>query len=142
MKENFAESKTNLRQNERGSAMFKLIAILVVLFLIGHAGWNYIPVAYNCESFKQRMNEMTLNAYAAANLPESQPESVKTRMRRIANDYDVPADAFFKVDRGDNGTLKAQVYFKRQVDMLPFGLYRYTYEFNHTATPNNFLVGK
>jgi len=32
-------------RDERGGAGVKLAAVLVVLFLLAHAGFNYIPVA-------------------------------------------------------------------------------------------------
>jgi hypothetical protein len=40
----------------------------------------------------------------------------------------------------DNGGLKAQVKFSKDIDLLPLGLYKYHYEFDHTAAPNGFLT--
>ena len=142
MPEKFEISSTKSRKNQRGGAGAKFLVVAVILFLIGHAAYNYVPIAYNAESFKQKMNETVMNAYAMPTVVTSQPEVVRERLRRMGNDSDVPADAYFKVDKAENGALKVQVYFKRQINILPFGLYRYNYEFNHVAVPNGLLVSK
>lgn len=128
------------KKSQRGSAGVKLLAVGVVLFLIGHAGFNYIPVGFECENYKQKMNEVVMNAYAMPNAPTSTPEAVTDRLRRNFVEHNIPADAFLKVEKVKDGALKAQVYFKKSINILPFGIYRYEYEFNHTASPAGYLA--
>lgn len=129
-----------VRSREHGGAGVKFLLIVLVLFLIGHAGYVYIPAAYQAEDYKQRMNELVTNAFAMPNAPASNPETVKQRLRSYGNDYGIPSDALIKVDKMDNGGLKAQVKFSKEIELLPFHLYKYNYEFEHIATPNGFLT--
>lgn len=52
------------RNSEKGNAKVKLVAVLVVLFLIGHAAYSYIPVAYEAEYFKQEMQTAVVQGMA------------------------------------------------------------------------------
>ena len=128
------------RRSEHGGAGVKFLIILIVLFCIGHAGYGYIPVAYQSADYKQKMSEVVLNAYAMPNAATNSPEAVKQRLRNYGNDFGVPANAFIKVDKIDNGGLRAQVKYAKEIELLPFGLYKYNYEFDHTATPAGFLT--
>jgi hypothetical protein len=128
------------RSSEHGGAGVKFLIVVLVLFLIGHAGYIYIPSAYQAEDYKQRMNELVTNAFAMPNSPLNSPEVVKQRLRNYGNDYGVPPTALIKVDKMDNGALRAQVKFSKEIDILPFHLYKYNYEFEHIATPNGFLT--
>lgn len=126
------------RNSEKGGAGVKLTAVLVVLFLIGHAAYNYIPVAYQGESFKQDMQTAVVQGMAAPSgvLPT---DMVKGKLQRAISVNDLPKDVFVQV-KPVNNTISAQVIYTKKVAMLPFGLYTYTYEFNHTATPSGFLL--
>jgi hypothetical protein len=128
------------RVQERGGAGVNFLIVLIVLVLAGHAGYSYIPTAYHYEDFKQRMNELVVNAFAMPNNASNTPENLKQRIRRYADEYSVPADALIKVEKPDNGAYKARVQFTREINLLPFGIYKYKYEFDHTATPNSFLT--
>lgn len=126
------------RKAERGGAGVKLVAVLVVLVLIGHAAFNYIPVAYQGESFKQDMQTAVVQGMAtpAGVLPV---DMVKSKLNRAISVNDLPSDVFVQVKPAVN-TISAQVIYTKKVAILPFGLYTYTYEFNHTATPSGFLL--
>ncbi len=56
--------KMKHKDSEKGGASVKLVAVLVVLFLVAHAGYNYIPVAYEAESFKQDMQTAVVQGMA------------------------------------------------------------------------------
>ena len=129
-----------VRSSEHGGAGVKFLIIVVVLFMIAHAGYAYVPAAYQSEDYRQRMNEVVTNAFAMPTATTNSPEMVKQRLRNYGNDYAVPTNALIKVDKMDNGGLKAQVKFSRDIDLLPLGLYKYNYEFDHTAAPNGFLT--
>ena len=125
-------------RDERGGSGVKLAAVLVVLFLLAHAGFNYIPVAYDGESFKQEMQTAVVQGLALPN--GGKPvEATKARILRAAAQSNVPADAFIEV-KIVNAVIQARVAYSRQAEILPLGLYTYNYEFDHTATPTGFLM--
>ena len=57
-------TKALSRASERGGAGVKFLIVFVVLFLIGHAGYNYVPIAYAGENFKQEMQTAVVNGLA------------------------------------------------------------------------------
>ncbi len=126
------------REPERGSAGVKALCVLAALALVGHAGYNYIPVAYGAESVKTDMNTAIMQGMA---LPGKVNviDNVKTRIQRTFVINDVPADAILEVKQSGTG-LTARVAYVKQVDILPFGIYKYSYTFDHTATPTGFLM--
>lgn len=126
------------RPSERGGAAAKFLIIAVVLVLIANAGYNYVPVAYAGASFQQEMDTAVVKGLAAPG--RLQPiDVVKAHIQRAAQDYDVPADAVIEI-KPTGGTIQAHVAYSKSVDMLPFGLYKYSYEFNHVSTPVGYLT--
>ena len=127
-----------LRKSEKGSAGVKLAAVLVVLFLIAHAGYNYIPAAYEGANFKQEMQTAVVQGMAApTNITPT--DMVKGRIQRAIVANNIPSDAVVQV-KNINKTITAQVSYAKKINILPLGLYTYNYQFNHTATPTGFLV--
>ncbi|HMS11368.1 MAG TPA: hypothetical protein PKE66_17895, partial [Pyrinomonadaceae bacterium] len=60
-------------------------------------------------------------------------------IRRAATDNDVPGDAFVEVK--DTGKyVQASASYTVDVNVLPFGIYKYKYQFDHTAVPTGFLT--
>lgn len=124
--------------SQRGSATTKLLIILAVLVIVGNAGMNYIPVAYNAESFKQEMETTVVQAMAVP--PNVKPvDMVKKRLTKAAQEDELPPDMYLEVKQTGN-VVQARVAFTQQVSILPFGIYDYAYQFDHTATPTGFLV--
>ena len=128
----------NDRHSERGGAGVKFLCVFAVIALVGHAGYNYVPVAYNAESVKTDMNTAVLQGMA---LPGKSNviENVRSRLQRTFAQNNVPADVLLDVKQSGN-TLTARVAYVKQVDLLPFGIYQYPYVFDHTATPTGFLL--
>ena len=125
------------RRAERGGAGVKLLAVGVFLFLAAHAGFNYIPTAYDGQNFKQDMETAVLQGSAVTgNI--SIPDNVKIRIQRAAANDNVPPNPYIEV-KMVNGVVQARVYYTKMVSLLPFGLYDYQYQFDHTATPAGFL---
>jgi hypothetical protein len=132
------KSLKNGHISESGGAGVKALAAIVVLLLFAHAGFNYVPVAYEGENFKQEMQTAVINGLALAR--GAKPlESVSARIQRAARDNDIPQDAVIEVKQVGN-IVQARVAYSRKVGLLPFGIYTYTYEFDHTATPTGFLL--
>ncbi len=55
--------KIRYRAAERGSATVKFLIVAAVLISIFHAAYNYIPVAYQGESFKQEMQTAAIQGF-------------------------------------------------------------------------------
>ena len=128
----------NDRRSERGGAGVKALLVIVVLLLAAHAGFNYVPVAYDGENFKQEMQTAVVNGMALP--PSVKPiDSITKRIKRAAADNGVPADAVMEVTPVGN-VVQAHVTYSKQVGLLPFGLYNYTYNFDYTAKPAGYLM--
>ena len=134
---NKAESFRN-RRAERGGAGVKFLLVAVVLFLAGHAACNYIPVAYQGESYKQEMQTAVLQGTA---LPTSgNPIGVvKQRLQKIARESDLPPDTVIDVKQMNN-VISAHVRYNKNVNILPFGIYSRQYLFDQTVTPSGFML--
>ncbi|MEO6656188.1 MAG: hypothetical protein ABIO36_08920 [Pyrinomonadaceae bacterium] len=126
------------RESERGSAGVKFTITLAVIFLVANAGYNYVPVAYEAESVKTEMQTAVLQGLA---LPGklNPVDNVKARIQRAFVQNSVPNDAFLDVKQTGN-SITAHVSYLKQVNILPFGIYKYAYQFDHTATPSGFLL--
>ena len=127
------------RRAERGGASAKLLIVATVLLLIGNAGLNYIPVAYEGESLKQEMQTTVVQVLALPSNKLKPADAVKARLTRLVKANDLPEDTFMDV-RQVNNIVQARLYYSRPISVLPFGLYIYDYEFDHTATPTGFLA--
>ena len=126
------------RTSERGSAGIKFLCVFVVLFLLGHAGCNYVPIAYEGASFRQEMDTAVVKGLAASGRVQPM-EVVTASLKKATMDYNVPTDAFIEV-KPVNGVVEAHVQYQKQVNMLPFGMYKYTYNFDHIARPTGYLM--
>jgi hypothetical protein len=126
------------RGSERGGAGVKFLIVVVVLFLAANAGYNYIPVAYAAESMKSDMQTAVLQGLA---LPGriNPVDNVKSRLQTAMRVNDLPADALMEVKQNGN-SMTAHVVYTKEVNILPFGIYRYTYHFDQTVTPTGFLL--
>lgn len=126
------------RASERGSAGVKFAIALVVILLTAHAGYNYIPVAYDAESLKSDMATAVLQGLAMPGKMDP-VANVKARIQQSIQRNNIPPEALVDVKQNANA-ITAQVVYTKQVNILPFGIYRYAYHFDHTATPTGFLL--
>ena len=126
------------RSSEHGGAGVKFLIVAVVLYLIGNAAYHFIPVAYAGESLKQDMQTAVIQGFA---LPSgvSPIEMVKQKIQKSAMSNNIPQNAFVEVKQL-NKVIQAHVAYTEEVPVLPFGIYNYQYEFDHTATPTGFLT--
>lgn len=132
---------TNLERNrisERGGAGVKFLLIAVILVLCANAGYNYIPVAYEGASLRQEMDTAVVKGLAASGQIKPM-EVVTASVRKAIADNNIPADAFIEIKPAGQA-IQAQVVYSKPVSMLPFGLYKYTYNFDYTATPRGYLL--
>jgi hypothetical protein len=126
------------RSSERGSAAIKFTLVFLVLALAANAGFNYVPVAYQGASFKQEMDTAVVKGLGASGRIKPM-EAVTASIKKASFDYDIPSDAFVDI-KPVNGVVEAHVVYSREVSMLPFGLYRYNYNFDYVAKPTGYLL--
>lgn len=126
------------QHSEHGGAGFKLVLVLATLFLIAHAGYNFIPVAYEAESFKQDMQTAVVQAVALPGANVTMIDSAKHKVLVAAANNNVPPNALIEVKQ-NGSVVQAHVKYTKQVNILPFGFYKYNYQFEKTATPTGFL---
>ena len=124
--------------SERGSASVKFMAILLFIVLLANAGYNYVPVAYDGASFKQEMETAVVKGLAASG--QMKPMDVVTsHIRRAASEYGVPQEALIEITP-NKGYISAHASYQKNVNILPFGIYKYQYKFDHTAAPKGYLL--
>jgi hypothetical protein len=129
---------TSERSSERGGAAVKFLLIFLVLALAANAGYNYVPVAYEGASFRQEMDTAVVKGLGSSG--RIQPlEVVTASITRARRDYNLPEDTFVEV-KPVNGIVEAHVVYSREINMLPFGLYKYQYNFDHHARPVGYLL--
>ncbi len=126
------------RAAERGSASTKFFITLVIILLVGNAGYNYVPVAYEAESMKSEMQTAVLQGLATPG-KLSPVENVKARIQRAFAINNVPENALLDV-RQAGAAVTARVAYSKEVGLLPFGIYNYVFVFDHTATPSGLLL--
>ena len=126
------------RESEKGSAGVKFLIVLAFIVTVANAGFNYVPVAYNAESLKTEMATAVLQGLA---LPGklNPVDNVKARIQKAIVQNDIPPDALVDVKLVGNN-ITAHVTYTKPVGILPFGIYKYNYRFDHTATPTGFLL--
>jgi len=129
--ENLVKKNGFHRDEIGGTKLYGLVA-LAVLFLLVHAGYNYLPVVYQLENFKSEMKGATMRVLTMPHGAESLADKLKKQIRLAGNDNGVPANAVIEVTEVNN-SLKAHVRFTKEVNLLPFGLFRYRYEFDNTS---------
>ncbi len=125
------------RQDERGGAGVKMLIAGLILFLIGFAASNYIPTAYEAQNFKQDMQTAVVQGSAVVQ-GVSPIETTKVRILKAVANNNIPPNPYIEVKQDKNG-LQARVYYVKEVPIIPFGIYNYQYQFDHTATPTGFL---
>jgi hypothetical protein len=132
------ETVKDYRRGERGSARVKFFLVILVLVVLGNAAINYIPVAYQGESFKQEMQTIVVQGMALPTNGASPVDVMKAKITRAAKDNQLPP-ALIDIKNTNNVTT-AHVKYSKEVSIVPFGIYNYNYEFDHTATPTGFLM--
>jgi hypothetical protein len=126
------------RPSERGGAGVKFLAIAMVIVLFANAGYNYIPVAYEGANLRQEMDTAVVKGLAASGQLKPM-DVVKASIQKAVRDNNVPADAVIEI-RPTGASIQAHVVYSKQISMLPFGIYKYKYDFNYVATPSGYLL--
>ena len=126
------------RVSERGGAGVKFLLVAVVLVLAANAGYNYVPIAYAGESFKQEMDTAVVNGLSVPGRVNP-VDMIKARLDKAAHDNNLPTDAVIDVKMAANA-VQARAVYTQPVHILPFGMYTYNYHFDYTAAPVGYLL--
>ncbi len=130
--------QTSFRNSERGEGTLKLIIFLVVIFLVGWAGYNFIPVKYNESVLRQEMDTTVTQAMVSPNALKNQVRWTEDQVKKLGPNFDLPEDTLYEVKQGKNGGVSVTIKFKKTIALLPF--YNYNYEFDYTAKTSSFML--
>ena len=122
------------RSGERGSANLKFVIVMAIIVVTAYAGYLYVPVAFQANTFKELMQH-----YADVAVAQGYPPSwAREQLMKSAAEYEVPANAIITPAQRDN-RLEVRVQFVRVIE---FPGYTYNYEFDHTVKSTAFLAFK
>ena len=122
------------RSGERGSANLKFVIVMAIIVVTAYAGYLYVPVAFQANTFKDLMQHYTDVAVAQG----YQPTWVKEQLLKSAPEYQVPAEAIITSAQRDN-RIEVRVQYVKTIE---FPGYTYNYEFDHTVKSTAFLAFK
>ena len=120
------------RSGERGSANLKFLIVMVILVTSAYAGYLYIPVAFQANTFKDLMQHYTDVAVSQG----YQPSWIADQLKKSAPEYEIPDNAIITPVQRDN-RIEVRVQYVREIQ---FPGYTYNYEFDHTASSTTFLT--
>ncbi len=122
------------RSGERGSANLKFLIVMAVIVATAYAGYLYVPVAFQANTFKDLMQH-----YADVAASQGyQPSWAGQQLMKSAPEYDIPANAIITPAQRDN-RIEVRVQYVRVIE---FPGYTYNYEFDHTVKSTAFLSFK
>ena len=124
----------NKRSGERGSATLKFVIVMAILGTCAYAGYLYVPVAFQANTFKDLMQHYADVAVAQG----YKPSWVGEQLLKSAPEYQVPANAVITPTQRDN-RIEVRVQYVRTIE---FPGYTYNYEFDHTVKSTAFLAFK
>lgn len=122
------------RSGERGSATLKFMIVMAIMGVCAYAGYLYVPVAFQANTFKDLMQHYT-DVAVSQGYP---PTWVTEQLAKSAPEYGIPTDAVFTPSQRD-GRVEVRVQFVRPIE---FPGYTYNYEFDHTVKSTAFLAFK
>lgn len=126
------------RNAECGGARVKLLILAVVIGLVANAGYNFVPVAFQGENFKQDMETAVIQGVSLPSTYGTPVNVVRSKVGNAARVYQLPHDTVIDV-KEKNNIVVARVYYVKKIPVIPFGIYDYEYVFDHSATPGGFL---
>lgn len=122
------------RSGERGNANVKFLIVITLLGASAYAGYLYIPVALQANTYKDLMQHYADVAATQGYAPSWAGE----QLMKSAPEYDIPANAIITPLRRDN-RIEVRVQYVRVIE---FPGYPYNYEFDHTVKSTAFLAFK
>ena len=122
------------RSGERGSANLKFLIVMAILVSTAYAGYLYVPVAFQANTFKDLMQH-----YADVAVSQGySPSWAGQQLMKSAPEYELPANAVITPIQRDN-RIEVRVQYVRVIEFPGF---TYNYEFDHTVKSTAFLAFK
>jgi len=122
------------RTGERGGANLKFVIVMAILIASAYAGYLYVPVAYQANTFKDLMQH-----YADVAVAQGYPPSwAGEQLIKSAPEYQLPANTVITPAQREN-RIEVRVQYVRVIE---FPGYTYNYEFDHTVKSTAFLAFK
>ena len=122
------------RTGERGGANLKFVIVMAILITSAYAGYLYVPVAYQANTFKDLMQH-----YADVAVAQGYPPSwAGQQLMKSAPEYQLPANTVITPAQREN-RIEVRVQYVRVIE---FPGYTYNYEFDHTVKSTAFLAFK
>lgn len=118
-------SQMSSRIGERGNSRVKFLIIMSLVVITAFVGYQYVPVRFQAERYKDFMQE-AVNKGAALSKPS---DVIKEQLIKSGTEYGVPANALVTLEEHE-GVLQARVQFKRPI---PLFVYTYEYQFDETV---------
>ncbi|HEX5883280.1 MAG TPA: hypothetical protein VFY67_01925 [Pyrinomonadaceae bacterium] len=122
------------RSGERGNANLKFLVVMTILVGSAYAGYLYVPVAFQANTYKDLMQHY-VDVAATQGYP---PSWAGEQLMKSAPEYEIPANAIITPLRRDN-RIEVRVQYVRVIE---FPGYPYNYEFDHTVKSTAFLAFK
>lgn len=122
------------RSGERGNANLKFLIVMAILVATAYAGYLYVPVAFQANTFKDLMQHYADVAVAQGYAPSWAGE----QLMKSAPEYEVPANAIITPAQRDN-RIEVRVQYVKPIE---FPGYTYNYEFDYTVKSTAFLAFK
>jgi hypothetical protein len=108
--------------------------VMTIIVATAYAGYLYVPVAYNAQTYKDLMQH-----YADVAGGQGYPPSwAGEQLLKSAPEYDIPQNAIITPQQRDS-RLEIRVQY---VKPIQFPGYTYNYEFDHTVKSTAFLAFK
>jgi hypothetical protein len=127
--------KSQSYQNQHGSSKLSAVVALSIVGLLIYALINIIPASYQIMNFKTEMKNSVVQVLAMPVSADKPNEKIKAKIKRVAGENGIPPS--LTVDVAEAGKeIRTHVKFTRPIDVLPFGIYKYNYEFDETVTEN------
>lgn len=122
------------RSSEHGGARLKFIMVILVVVIVGYAGYLYVPVAYQAYYLKDLMQHK-VDVAATQGYPVAW---VTDQLKKSATDYNIPPNAVITPTQQES-RVYCRVQFTRPIE---FPGYTYMYEFDYTAKSTTFFSVK
>jgi hypothetical protein len=125
------------RKNEMGGARLKFLVISTIIISCAYMGYQYIPVAFQAYQYKDLMQH-----YAdVAGAQGYKPGWAGDQLAKSAAEYQIPPNvSITPVVR--ESRVEVRVQYSVPIEMLPGGLWTYSYDFDHTVKSTAFYIIK
>jgi len=122
------------RTSERGGARLQFLIVMIVIVTCAYAGYLYVPVAYQANTYKDLMQH-----YADVAGSTGYPASwAGAQLVKSAPEYSIPPNAIITPAVRDQ-RIEIRVQYVKPIE---FPGYTYNYEFDHTVKSTAFLTFK